>query len=61
MKINISKNKFKEKHKGGCKNSEKNNMNFIVQSIANMISIYNITSYPDDSCFNKKKNSFIMI
>ena len=36
-------------------------MNFIVQSIANMISIYNITSYPDDSCFNKKKNSFIMI
>ena len=28
MKINISKNKFKEKHKGGCKNSEKKQHEF---------------------------------
>ena len=29
--------------------------NFIVQSLANMIFIHNIlTSYEDDSCFNKR-------
>ena len=33
----------------------KKKMNFIVQSIAYMISIHNIvTSYEDDSCFNKR-------
>ena len=46
-----------------CKSSEKNNINFTVQSLVCMISIHNIlTSYVDDSRFqNNQKNSFIMI
>ena len=42
MKINISNKNLKKNLKEACKNSEKkNNINFIVQSIAYMISIYN--------------------
>ena len=53
MKINISKKKLKKKIYVGRKNSAKKN--FIVQSLANMIFIHNIlTSYEDDSCFNKR-------
>ena len=53
MKINISKKNLKKKIYVGRKNSAKKN--FIVQSLANMIFIHNIlTSYEDDSCFNKR-------
>ena len=54
MKINIINKNWKKNIKEGCKNSEKKKMNFIVQSIENMISIRNIlNSFADDSCFNK--------
>ena len=54
MKINIINKNWKKNIKEGCKNSEKKSMNFIVQSIENMISIRNIlNSFADDSCFNK--------
>ena len=39
-----------------CKSSEKNNINFTVQSLACMISIHNIlTSYVDDSRFQNNQ------
>ena len=39
-----------------CKSSEKNNMNFIVQSLACMVSLHNIlSSYADDSRFQSNQ------
>ena len=56
MKINISNKNLNKDMNEDCKSSEKNNINFTVQSLACMISIHNIlTSYVDDSRFQNNQ------
>ena len=56
MKINISNKNLNKNMNEDCKSSEKNNINFTVQSLVCMISINNIlTSYVDDSRFQNNQ------
>ena len=56
MKINISNKNLNKNMNEDCKSSEKNNINFTVQSLVCMISIHNILiSYVDDSRFQNNQ------
>ena len=56
MKINISNKNLNKNMNEDCKSSEKNNINFTVQSLVCMISIHNILiSYVDDFCFQNNQ------